>query len=48
MNKGNANTTPNTTDGVPAGDIFGDANGFPDDFTGFGGDFDGNEDDLPF
>ena len=46
--KGNANTTPNTTDGVPAGDIFGDANGFPDDFTGFGGDFDGNEDDLPF
>ena len=27
--KGNANTTPNTTVGVPAGDIFGDANGFP-------------------
>lgn len=45
--KGKANT-PNTDDGFPGDDVFGDANGFPDDFTGFGGGFDGNEDDLPF
>lgn len=45
--KGNANN-PNTNDGFPTGDIFGDANEFPDDFANFGGDFDGNEDDLPF
>lgn len=45
--KGNA-ITPNTDDGFPNDDVFGGGNGFPDDFSDFGGDFDGNEDDLPF
>ena len=45
---GNANT-PNTNDGFPSNDVFGGDSGFPDDFPGFGGDFDDvNEDDLPF
>ena len=42
---------PHTTDGVPAGDIFGDANGFPDDFPALeaiSGDEEVDEDTLPF
>lgn len=48
--KGNTNT-PNTNDGFPSDDVFGDANGFSDDFPGFGSDFgdeEVDEDTLPF
>lgn len=46
--KGNANN-PNTDNGFPSNDVFGDDNGFLDNFSDFGGDFDDvDEDTLPF